>query len=40
VYGLLKVGQMAAESQYSWDEYCVLHPDKCEEYFKTQEKYT
>ena len=34
VYGILKIGQMAAESSLDWDTYCLLHPNKCEEYFK------
>lgn len=39
VYGLYKVSQMAVESNYSWDEYCALYPNKCEAYFKTEDKY-
>lgn len=39
VYGLLKVGQMAAENTLSWDEYCNLYPEKCDEYFGLQEEY-
>lgn len=34
LYGLFKVAQMAAESSLDWDTYCVLHPAKCESYFK------
>ena len=39
VYGLLKVGQMAVDADYSMDEYCAYHPDECLEYFEKQEKY-
>jgi hypothetical protein len=39
VYGLLKIGQAAAESTLSWEDYCFLYPEKCEAYFEVQDEY-
>lgn len=33
VYGILATGKAVYESGLSWDEYCFLNPEKCEDYF-------
>lgn len=39
VYVLFKIAKSAAESQLSWEEYCSIHPDKCDTYIQVQDSY-